>query len=182
MAQTFCPVILTIIYYYANFLILLFAPNYKMNWQIVFVTIIILINYYMLFYVYRIRNNSQCNCANTWVHKIILAYIVINTCILILFFGAFFLQPKLYKKYINKYMVGVFPFAICYTVMTFWYTHHLKTISCECTGNPDQLALQALAVVSSILSSIDAIIILVVSAIGVWYLAKNNSASKSRSH
>jgi uncharacterized protein YneF (UPF0154 family) len=141
-----------------------------MTWQILFVTSMIIVNYYMLFYVYKIRTNSQCTCANTWAHKLILTYLVINTCILILFFGAYFVQPKVYKKYINKYMVAIIPFSLLYTALTLWYAHRLKTIDCACAGNPDQLALQALAILSAILSSVDAIILILVSAFGGWYI------------
>lgn len=141
--------------------------------HIIFVAITLVVNFYMLFYVYQIRNkNKDCTCENTTPHTIIVWYLITTVIFMCGFVVLYFSKRTLFHRLVPLYMLIALPITLCYVAVTIYYIRQLHKSNCSCATSPDKIALQAVTITSGILASIEALVILGIIILGYVFHAK----------
>jgi hypothetical protein len=137
--------------------------------NLIVLIIFFFINHYMLFSVYWSSKVQKCKCSDIIYEKLIIGYLIVNILLIVSLLVIFLFKYKLFNKYAKIYMVGVVPFSIAYTVLTFLYLEKMTKSKCDCAKHP---ALPYIATVNSIITGVNAIIIIVVGLVAYLYWKK----------
>lgn len=107
-----------------------------------FLMISVMMNAYLLFFIYKIKNHN-CPCANNTFRKIIQAYLVViliaNIAVIYMYMSG---RRAMFKMYERAYLTFVVISAIIYSYVTYRYVQDLKQRNCTCSDTIVRLILE----------------------------------------
>lgn len=105
------------------------------NFTVGFTLSILIVNAYVLFFVYKWRREeSACDCGKSRKLEIIIGYLIISCMINIVHIFVLLKRYDLFVRYRYYYYILFIPTSIIYTYITYLYSLEVKRKNCLCVN------------------------------------------------